>query len=208
MILKFEPNAIVEIALKFPEGKLVEGRYGDQTMFTLAKPPDTVMYLDNDVAAKLNLLDPQVRETIYACKRWTGQRKDKPVWDFWRPEAQPRPKAEASVTAPAPVSATITQPVSASEGGSSNGSSTNGSNGNGHTNGNGHLPGWHDERPPLPAERPKTKLEDALKTVVSAIHATRSYAKEIGYDMPTFNGDELVRMVNTLMIQSGNGGTR
>ena len=68
--------------------------------------------------------------------------------------------------------------------------STNGSNG-------------HAAVAAVPAERPKSKLEDALKTVVAACHATREYAKQIGYEMPVFNGDEIVRMVNTLMIQNG-----
>ena len=40
--------------------------------------------------------------------------------------------------------------------------------------------------------------------MIAACHAAREYAQQIGYDMPTFNGDEIVRMVNTLMI-NGNG---
>ena len=73
---------------------------------------------------------------------------------------------------------------------------------------NGNAPPANGHAAPLPAERPKTKLEDALKTVVAACHAARNYAKDIGYDMPTFTGDDLARMANTLMIngaQNGNG---
>lgn len=56
-------------------------------------------------------------------------------------------------------------------------------------------------------ERPKTRLEDALKTVVAACHAARSYAKEIGYEaMPQFTGEDLRCMANTLIIQASGGG--
>ena len=59
------------------------------------------------------------------------------------------------------------------------------------------------------AERSKTKLEDALKTVVAACHAAREYAKQIGYEgMPPFTSEDIRTMANTLMIQNGNGGLR
>jgi hypothetical protein len=59
------------------------------------------------------------------------------------------------------------------------------------------------------AERSKTKLEDALKTVVAACHAAREYAKQISYEgMPPFTSEDIRTMANTLMIQNGNGGAR
>ena len=59
------------------------------------------------------------------------------------------------------------------------------------------------------SERSKTKLEDALKTVVAACHAAREYAKQIGYEgMPPFTSEDIRTMANTLMIQNGNGGLR
>jgi hypothetical protein len=82
------------------------------------------------------------------------------------------------------------------------------SNGNGSKpNGaaaNGHAAGW--AAAPLPEERPKTKLDDALKTVLSAVFSATQYAKEIGYQMPPFTSEDIRTMANTLMIQNGNGG--
>jgi hypothetical protein len=54
--------------------------------------------------------------------------------------------------------------------------------------------------------RPSTKLEDALKTVVAAVHSTTEYAKSIGYAMPQFTSEDLRTMANTLMIAAKNGG--
>ena len=54
--------------------------------------------------------------------------------------------------------------------------------------------------------RPKTKLQDALMTVVAAVHATNEYAKGIGYAMPQFTSEDLRTMANTIMIGAKNGG--
>jgi hypothetical protein len=70
--------------------------------------------------------------------------------------------------------------------------STNGSNG-------------HAAVAPMPAERPKSKLEDALKTVVAAVFAATQYAKQIGYQIPPFTSEDIRTMADTLMIQHGGG---
>lgn len=103
-ILQVTPNVPTEIALRYPEGKPVEGRFGDQVMYSLAKPENTVLYLDMDVAGRLNMLEPRVKETILICKRWSGKKGDRMQWDFWRPaEGETKPnQAGASVSAPAP----------------------------------------------------------------------------------------------------------
>ena len=76
-------------------------------------------------------------------------------------------------------------------------------------NGNGHGNGTSGVAAAPAAERSKTKLEDALKTVVAACHAAREYAKQIGYEgMPPFTSEDIRTMANTLMIQNGNGGPR
>jgi hypothetical protein len=57
----------------------------------------------------------------------------------------------------------------------------------------------------MPAERPKSKLEDALKTVVAAVFAATQYAKQIGYQIPPFTSEDIRTMADTLMIQHGGG---
>ena len=83
--LTLTPNVPQQIALKFPDGKLVEGRYGDQVMYSLTN--GQVMYLDTDVAAKINLLELRKNEPFMICKRWTGKKGDSPQLDIWRPDA-------------------------------------------------------------------------------------------------------------------------
>jgi hypothetical protein len=78
--------------------------------------------------------------------------------------------------------------------------SLNGNNGSNGNNGDGN--------PDLAVTdgRPRTKLEDALQTVVAAVQATNEYAKTIGYAMPQFTSEDLRTMANTLMIAAKNGG--
>lgn len=55
-------------------------------------------------------------------------------------------------------------------------------------------------------DRPKTKLEDALKTAVAAVHAAQEYARAIGFDeMPVFTSEDIRTMANTLVIQDAGG---
>ena len=167
--LQFTPNVPAQIALKFADGKLVEGRYGDQVMFSLTN--GQVMYLDTDVAAKINLLDLRKAEPFMICKRWTGKKGDSPQWDIWREEGLPahiaaavqatgipasevelerrdRAQAGAGVSAPAPVTA-ATQPPQVNNGNGNKPASGNGTNGT-----NGHGANGVYGVPPAPANNP------------------------------------------------------
>jgi len=92
----FQPNMPVRMALKFRDGKKVEGRFGDQEYYTLIDGRG--MYLDLDVAAKLNVLELQPGEPFEVCKYWTGKKGDKPQWDVRRVNGAPpaRPALGAS----------------------------------------------------------------------------------------------------------------
>jgi hypothetical protein len=82
-VLEFTANAPVAVALRFTEGKIVSGRWGDRVMYSLAEPPDHVMFLDLDVAQKIHMLEPAIEERFVICKR-----KPK-VWDMWlAPESE------------------------------------------------------------------------------------------------------------------------
>lgn len=54
----------------------------------------------------------------------------------------------------------------------------------------------------------RTKLEDALCTVVTACHAAAEHAKRIGFQMPPFSSEDIAKMAMTLTIESRNGGSR
>ena len=102
--LSVVPNVPQQIALKFPTGKTVQGRYGDQVFFTLADPPDTCLYLDPIPAAKIDALRLAKGEPFWACKRWGGARKETPVWEFWTDAGEPQ-EPPAPLPPPLPAAA-------------------------------------------------------------------------------------------------------
>lgn len=53
-ILRFETNVPVEVALRFSDGKHVEGRYGDQVMYSLAD--ERIIYVPPIVERKIQEL--------------------------------------------------------------------------------------------------------------------------------------------------------
>jgi len=230
--IKFQTNVPVEVALRFPEGKLCDSQFGDpQYMFSTTD--DRAFFVAAKVAQKIHglrlkpgeLIDIVKAEVPYSNGRkgieWQvtrvnppeGEAPNPPVGEqpdgtFVVPAPQPNGaplvrrvvptnghQAGASVVAPAPVTAApVSLPAQPSTG-----NGTNGANGaQASSNGKPHLVGTDD--------RPKTKLEDALKTVVAAVHATNEYAKSIGYAMPQFTSEDLRTMANTIMISAKNGG--
>jgi hypothetical protein len=93
----FEPNVPIEAALRFSDGRLVEGRFGDQMQYSLSD--GRVMYLDLDVSGKLNLLQLRKGEPFIICKRTTGKKGAVPQWEVYRPgeTARPAPRVETRV---------------------------------------------------------------------------------------------------------------
>lgn len=183
-IVEFEPNVPVQVALAFGDGKIVEGRSGSRVMYSLVG--EKVMFLDPDVGRKIDQLGVKARQPFCICKGQTGRKSDGIEWRVWVQDgigelgdgtfAVPR-QAGAGVQPPAPVRAASQPPITHNGDGSRNGGQ-----------GNGRAP-----------------LEDALKTVIAAVHAAQEYAKSIGYAVPQFTSEDLVTIANTLMMQSGRG---
>jgi hypothetical protein len=92
----FEPNKPVRLALKFADGKLVEGRFGDQMYYTLAD--GRCMYVNTDIGTKINLLELRVGEPFEICKYWSRKKGDSPKWDVRRVDATPRAAPSATVS--------------------------------------------------------------------------------------------------------------
>ncbi len=68
------------------------------------------------------------------------------------------------------------------------------------------VPSVPEPKPAQAIDRPKTKLEDALKTAVAAVYAAQEYARAIGFDeMPVFTSEDIRTMANTLVIQDAGG---
>ena len=65
-ILRFNTNAPVEVTLRWDDGKRVDGRYGEQIMYTLVD--DRVMYVPPVVEKQIHELGIRARETFAICK--------------------------------------------------------------------------------------------------------------------------------------------
>jgi hypothetical protein len=79
-ILQFNTNSPVEVALRWDDGKRVEGRYGEQVMYTLEG--DRVMYVPPVVAQQIRELGIRARETFEICK--AELREENKRWIEWR----------------------------------------------------------------------------------------------------------------------------
>jgi hypothetical protein len=194
--LVFETNKPVELALAYDGPKEVDGKFGKQFFYTTTDnrcfymPLNVGQIVNEQLAAqqikareRFDLVRAEIRDKGKMQIRWQVKRID-PVG--------PQPDGTFVVPAcnGAEAAAGTATPVAKQS-----------DNGNGNT-----TPPPTPALPVLPPDRPKTKLEDALKTVVAACHAARNYAKEIGYEaMPPFTSEDIRTMANTLMIQNGNG---
>ena len=186
------------LALKYPEGKEVDSQFdpsGRQFMYTLED--GRIMFLSPRDADTLNALLLDAGEEFEAARVEVQEGRRKfAKFEARRVHAPVKP----GVNLPDLPQAVIGNGNSRIAETTSHDQPTPKPNGNGnghHVAGNG----------PAPApERPKTKLEDALKTVIRAVHESRNYAKEIGFEMPVFTAEDIRTMANTLMIQ--NGGAR
>jgi len=218
-VVEFAPNVPQQIpGLKWPDGKIISNQYGERMMYTLTD--GRVMFLDLDVGAKINLIELQPREAFWIRKTSSGRKGDLVQWDVWKsgeryepapnqsddcpPDWPPEPPSEIEIQlrdsihqiqarkmqtpAPAPIGAStgaglaVPAPVPAAPHTiTSSAQPTASGNGNSTT-------------------RPRTKLEDALKTVVQACHAAQLYAAEIGFQMPPWTSEDLRTMANTILI--------
>ena len=98
----FTPNVPVQIALKYPQGKLISGRLGEQMLFTMVDGQQ--MYLPMDVASKISMLEINVNEPFCICKRWSGQKGQPARWDVWlTPQAEKDRAAEENQSAETPL---------------------------------------------------------------------------------------------------------
>lgn len=218
------PNVPQQIALKFPDGKLVEGRYGDQVMFSLTN--GQVMYLDTDVAAKINLLELHKNEPFMICKRWTGKKGDQIQWDMFRLEGNsaavvtgiPPTVLESQIAAPQPIPPMAAAPMvgrGVFVNGSGAGAGTpapataafqppsyNNGNDNKPVNGNGAPPNAARpyETAGIPAPPVKVGYDVALRRILRVAIAELKAAGEQWSDVARQD------LVSTLMIQAARDG--
>ena len=91
-ILRFNTNSPVEVALRWDDGKRVEGRYGEQVLYTF--DDDRVMYVPPVVASRIRELGIRAREAFEICK--AELREDNKRWIEWRVKRIEEPRHPAS----------------------------------------------------------------------------------------------------------------
>jgi len=150
-ILPFQINVPNEITLERPEGTLVQGRYGDRVMFTLAD--GRIMYVPPFVATKIQAECVAAGDRFRLCKTQVRNGNRRAIeWTVRRIDPS-EPDADTALERDLRASLESV--------------STNG-------NGNGH-------KDPPPTPTPTTKLEHALKTAISAAYNAERYGTELGY---------------------------
>jgi hypothetical protein len=92
-ILRFNTNALVEVALRLDDGKRVEGRYGEQVLYALEG--DRVMYVPPVVAKQIRELGIRAREVFEICK--AELREENKRWIEWRVRRIEEPRQPASL---------------------------------------------------------------------------------------------------------------
>src|SRR5450759_550026 len=95
-IVKFEINTPVEVALKTAVGERVQGRYGEQVMYSLLD--NRVMYVPPYVEQRFRELAIGVGEPLLLCKQQVKQgNRNRTEWSVKRAPQQPQTSAVESV---------------------------------------------------------------------------------------------------------------
>ena len=81
-VVEFAPNVAVTLALKYAQGKTISNQYGERIMYSLTD--GRVMFLDLPVAAQIEALGINVRESFSITKRWSDQKDSAPKWEVAR----------------------------------------------------------------------------------------------------------------------------
>jgi len=97
-VVKFSINAPVEVALRFETGKHVDGRYGDQVMYSLVD--NRVMYVPPYVEQRIRELAIGAGEPLQLCKEEKADGNKKWIeWSVKRAPQQPLLSANETVAA-------------------------------------------------------------------------------------------------------------
>ena len=211
-ILPFQLNVPAEVVLANPQGTLVQGRYSDRVMFSLAD--GRIMYVPPFVAALIDSEGISVGERFQLCKsqiqrgrrrsiEWIVKRLGpvRPCADSTAPggETQLERDLRASIEAvngknaateqaPPEIIASPVEPVASVPANGTAGAQIGAPSPNGHSTA-------------------PTKLEHALKTAISAAYNAEKYGAELGY-VVRFDADAIKSMAITVFINMSEGSRR
>jgi hypothetical protein len=90
-VIEFLPNTPVQLAIKYPQPKIVQGRFGERAMFSLID--GRVAFVDLAVAEQIVGAAVRTGEPFWVCKKWDGKRTSTPVWSVWLDGATEKTRA-------------------------------------------------------------------------------------------------------------------
>jgi hypothetical protein len=85
--VSFQSNVPEKVALAYPDGVLKDGMYGPRVRYTLAD--GRLMWLDPDVAARINTMEISPRQEFWIVKRRPAGRGQKTRWDIYLEDPTP-----------------------------------------------------------------------------------------------------------------------
>jgi hypothetical protein len=122
-VVDFPLNTPVTVALKYPQGRIITGQYGERVIYTLTD--GRVMFLAPEVAGQIEAAAINVRENFTITQKWDGVKGSPRTWEVARlageqpngtlvvPNATPSPAATSAgtrATPKPPASATAATP--------------------------------------------------------------------------------------------------
>jgi hypothetical protein len=205
-ILPFHLNVPAEVILERSEGTLVQGRYGDRVMFSLADV--RVMYVPPFVANKIQaegvaagerfeLCKTQVRKGSRRAIEWIVRHLD-PFEELACPAEPTDTSRVANGSVAGPVLASDPEPETPLERDLRASIELVAANGNGNA-----YSGTRTGAQPAPP----TKLEHALKTAISAAYNAERFGAELGY-VVRFDADAIKSMAIPVLINMSSGNHR
>jgi len=186
----FEANVPVTATLAYPDGLKVQGRFGDQVMYSLTD--GRVMYVPPVVRDKLVELGIRQNEPFAICRAERREGNRRFVDWVVQPDDSSAPVQSATAHSDTPDS-----PVNGDSGARVK------SNGNGNGNGNG-----KPASAPTKSGTAETALRAALTASIDAALAAEQYASAHGLSI-RFGSEDLRAMALSLFIQHArDGGVR
>jgi hypothetical protein len=85
--VSFQSNVPEKVALAYPDGVLKDGMYGSRVRYTLTD--GRLMWLDPDVAARINTMEISPRQEFWIVKRKPAGRSQKTRWDIYLEDPTP-----------------------------------------------------------------------------------------------------------------------
>lgn len=112
--LTLQPNIPQCVALRFPTGKIVTSRFGDEKQVFFSLVDGRSAFVSLGVGQSINNLRLGDEEKFWICKRWNGEARQQPRFDVWltpegeklraQKEANPQPVQQPLPVRKAPVS--------------------------------------------------------------------------------------------------------